>query len=212
MCNNEKYVLPDCIFTCATLSHLKLSRCIFKLPDGTQFPNLVSLQLEHSECFNVNRIFKRIKHLSLDGSSLKNLGSVHSLDVVLNLQSLLYDLKISVKRISYALCLLRNSPKLYEIDIDEVVKVDETARHTTELFDYLSKTGNEVSEALNMIQTVRLRKFKGTSTEMYLIKVILAHSPKLARMVIEQIEESNELLKDLISYHRASPNAEIKYT
>ncbi|KAJ8540018.1 hypothetical protein K7X08_026407 [Anisodus acutangulus] len=142
-----------------------------------------------------------------------NLGSVHKLDVVLNLQSLkIYDLKISVKRISYALCLLRNSPKLYEIDIDEVVKVDETVRHTTELFDYLSKMENDVSEALDMILTVRLGKFEGTTTEMYLIKVILAHPPKLARMVIEQIEESNELLKELINYHRASPNAEIKYT
>lgn len=46
------------------------------------------------------------------------------LDVSLTLQSLrICDLKISVKRIICALCLLRNSPNLIELDIDEVVKV-----------------------------------------------------------------------------------------
>ncbi|KAH0756801.1 hypothetical protein KY290_020294 [Solanum tuberosum] len=267
--NDELYTLPDNIFTCVALTHLKLSRCIVKFPDGTQFPNLVSLQLEDAaidrskqttltlpmletlelkfcvdvdyvhivstklvnlsmlssyaitfQCFNVNPIFRKIKHLCLDGSSLKNLGSVcvsDRLDVSLNLQSLkICDLKISVNRIVYALCLLRNSPNLIELDIDEVVKVDKTVYHTTELFDYLSKAEKEVSEALKLVRTVRLGKFKGTSTEMYLIQVILAHSPKLERMIIQQKvqkpERCNEILKELISYHRASLNAEIKYT
>lgn len=48
MANDEKYVLPHRIFTCETLTYVKLSRCIFKLPIGTQFPNHVSLQLEDS--------------------------------------------------------------------------------------------------------------------------------------------------------------------
>ncbi|KAH0678105.1 hypothetical protein KY284_019190 [Solanum tuberosum] len=247
----------------------KLSRCIVKFPDGNQFPNLVSLQLEDAaidrskqttlilpmletlelkfcddvdyvhivspklvnlsmlssyaitfQCFNVNPIFRKIKHLCLDGSSLKNLESVPMPDrlvVSLNLQSLkICDLKISVKRIICALCLLRNSPNLIELDIEEVVKVDKTVYHITELFDYLSKAEKEVSEALKMVRTVRLGKFKGTSTEMYLIQVILAHSTKLERMIIQQkmqkLERCDEILKELISYHRASLNAEIKYT
>ncbi|WMV22722.1 hypothetical protein MTR67_016107 [Solanum verrucosum] len=267
--NDELYTLSDSIFTCAMLTHLKLSRCIVKFPDGTQFPNLVSLQLEDAaidrskettlilpmletlelkfcvdvdyvhivspklvnlsmlssytitfKCFNVNMIFRKIKHLCLDGSSLKNLESVpmpDRLDVSLNLQSLkICELKISVKRIICALCLLRNSPNLIELDIDEVVKVDKTVYHTTELLDYLSKAEKEVSEALKLVRTVRLGKFKGTSTEMYLIQVILAHSPKLERMIIQQkmqkLERCDEILKELISYHRASLNAEIKYT
>lgn len=49
--NVGKYVLPNRLFTCGTLTQLKLSRCIFKLPDDTQFPNLVSLQLERSKTF-----------------------------------------------------------------------------------------------------------------------------------------------------------------
>uniref|UniRef100_K4BW72 F-box domain-containing protein n=1 Tax=Solanum lycopersicum TaxID=4081 RepID=K4BW72_SOLLC len=272
MANDENYLLPDKIFTCATLTHLKLSRCFFELLDGTQFPNLISLKLEHSKiaghrgleinlylpmletlelrfcvdvdsvylvcpkldnmsivssytvtfrCFNRNPIFARIKHLCLDGSSLKNLGSLSvpdMLDVSLNLQSLrICDIKISIKRISCALCLLRNSPNLVELDIDEVVKVNETICYADELLDYLSEAVNEVSKALRMIRTVRLRKFKGTSTEMYLIKVLLAHSPKLERMIIEQYKRSNvtysyQHLNELLSYCRASPNAEIKYT
>nr|XP_009776189.1 PREDICTED: uncharacterized protein LOC104226001 [Nicotiana sylvestris] len=179
LANHEKYALPYTIFTCSTLTHLKLSRHIFKLPQNTQFPNLVSLQLEHSaldghvgsnrnilllplletlesrfcvdvdrvyisspklvnlsilrsytvtfQCFSLNPILKRITHLWLDGSSLKNLGSVpvpDRLALPLKLQSLkISDLKISVKHISCALCLLRNSPNIYKLGIDEVVKV-----------------------------------------------------------------------------------------
>ncbi|XP_059315439.1 F-box/FBD/LRR-repeat protein At1g13570-like [Lycium ferocissimum] len=259
MANDEKYALPDSIFTCATLTHLKLWRCIFKLPDGTQFPNLVSLQLEHSaidspvgsknttlilpmletlelkfcvdvdsvdmvspklvnlsilssytvtfECFNVNPIFERIKHLCLDGSSLKVAKLLTHFLFYLQYFNLQH--KISVKRITCALCILRNSPNLIELDIDKVVK--------EELFDYLSKAKNEVREALRMIRTVRLRKFKGKTTEMYLIEAMLAHSPKLERMIVEQCKKTNatndnQHLKELGSYHRASPNAEIKYT
>uniref|UniRef100_M1DZC1 Uncharacterized protein n=1 Tax=Solanum tuberosum TaxID=4113 RepID=M1DZC1_SOLTU len=128
-------------------------------------PKLVNLSMLSSyaitfQCFNVNPIFRKITHLCLDGSSLKNLGLVcvsDWLDVSLNLQSLkICDLKISLKRIICALCLLRNSPNLIELDIDEVVKVDKTVYHTTELFDYLSKAEKEVSEALKMVRTVRI--------------------------------------------------------
>uniref|UniRef100_K4BNJ4 Uncharacterized protein n=2 Tax=Solanum lycopersicum TaxID=4081 RepID=K4BNJ4_SOLLC len=269
MANDELYTLPVSVFTCAALTHLKLSRCIVKFPDSNRFPKLVGLQLEEVEidrpkqttlilpmletlelkycddvdyvrivslklvnlsvlstyaitfqCFNVNPIFRKIKHLCLDGSSLKKLGSVcpsDRLDVSLNLQSLkICDLKISVKRIMCALCLLRNSPNLVELDIDEVVKVDKTVYHTIELFDYLSKAEKKVSEALKLIRTVRIGKFKGTVTEMYLVQVILAHSSKLERMIVQQkmqkFERSDEILKELKCYHRASPSAEIKYS
>nr|XP_009766675.1 PREDICTED: putative F-box/FBD/LRR-repeat protein At4g13965 [Nicotiana sylvestris]XP_016484603.1 PREDICTED: putative F-box/FBD/LRR-repeat protein At4g13965 [Nicotiana tabacum] len=106
-------------------------------------PNLVNLSILSSctvtfQCFNVNPIFERIKHLCLDGPSLKNLGSfpvLDMLDVSLNLQHLkIYDLKISVKRISSAICLLQSSPNLRDLDMDEVVKVDdEKVSHRTEL-------------------------------------------------------------------------------
>lgn len=221
MANDELYTLPVSVFTCAALTHLKLSRCIVKFPDSNRFPKLVGLQLEEVEidrpkqttlilpmletlelkycddvdyvrivslklvnlsvlstyaitfqCFNVNPIFRKIKHLCLDGSSLKvrisrsvlfsicfvlifdivinhllllqKLGSVcpsDRLDVSLNLQSLkICDLKISVKRIMCALCLLRNSPNLVELDIDEVVKVRRTSTTTSSIL-YIDSSG-----------------------------------------------------------------------
>ncbi|WMV28737.1 hypothetical protein MTR67_022122 [Solanum verrucosum] len=216
--NEENYMLPNRIFTCATWTHLKLSRCFFRLPDGTQFPNLISLQLEHSkiaghqgsedmlnlpmletlelgfcvgvdsvylvcpkldnmslissytitfQCFNVNPIFAIIKHLCLNGTSLEKLGSVRVPDKLrrpLKLQSLkICDFKISVESISCAFRLLRNSPNLYELEIDEVVKADETSRDSAKLLSYLSMEEDLVNEALKLIQTVRLRKFKGSN-------------------------------------------------
>ncbi|XP_059315547.1 uncharacterized protein LOC132066206 [Lycium ferocissimum] len=237
---NESYVLPNRIFTCGTLTHLKLSRCVFKLPDGTQFPNLISLQLEHSiiaghrsddalnlpldtlnlpmletlelrfcanvdsvnlvspklenmsilssftitfQCFNVNPIFTIIKHLCLNGTSLEKLGLVRVPDKLhrpLKLQSLkICDFKISVESISCAFCLLGNSPNLDEIEIDDVVKVDETLSQTTKLLSYLSKEQSHVNEALRMIRTVKLRKFKGSSFSPPLTKQSMAKKLKV---------------------------------
>ncbi|KAG5604504.1 hypothetical protein H5410_025996 [Solanum commersonii] len=90
--------------------------------------------------------------------------------------------------------------------------VDETIHHTDELVDYFSEAVNEVSEALRIIRTVRLRKFKGTTTEMSLIIVMLGLCLKLERMIIEECKKSNatysyQHLKELLSCRRASPNA-----
>uniref|UniRef100_A0A3Q7GCG4 Uncharacterized protein n=1 Tax=Solanum lycopersicum TaxID=4081 RepID=A0A3Q7GCG4_SOLLC len=274
MANDENYLLPDRIFTCATLTQLKLSRCVFKLPGGTQYPNLISLQLEHSkiadhrgsedtlnlsmlenlelrfcvgvdfvnlvcpkldnmsivssytitfECSNVNPIFARIKHLCLNGTSLEELQTVYMKEMLrrpLKLQSLkIFDFKISVESISCTFYLLRNSPNLHEIEIDEVVKVDETLKDSTKLLFYLSMEEDQVNEALKLIQIVRLRKFKGSSTEMYLIRVLISHSKTLERMIIEQCDNGNatsfeEQLSELLScITRASPKSVVvKYS
>ncbi|KAH0675349.1 hypothetical protein KY285_023150 [Solanum tuberosum] len=273
MANEENYMLPNRIFTCATLTHLKLSRCFFKLPDGTQFPNLISLQLEHSKiaghlgseddlnlpmletlelrfcigvdsvnlvspkldnmsivssytitfyCFNVNPIFAIIKHLCLNGTSLENYTGFMCKTGYTNhkLRGLkICDFKISVESISCVFCLLRSSPILHEIEIDEVVKVDETLRDSMKLLSYLSREEDRVEEALGMIRTMRLRKFKGSSTEMYLIRVLISHSKKLERMIIEQCDKGNatsfeEQLSELLScIPRASPKSVVvKYS
>ncbi|XP_004239345.1 F-box/LRR-repeat protein At3g26922-like [Solanum lycopersicum] len=269
MANDEKYVLPDSIFTCATLTHLKLSMCTFNLPDGTRFPNLISLQLEHSKiaghrgfenklnlpiletlelrfcvdvhsvslvcpklenlsiissytitfrCFFLNPIFSIIKHLCLNGTSLEKLRSAYVEDKLrqpLKLQSLkICNFKISVESIACAVCLLRSSPNLYKIEIDKVAKVDETLNQKRELLSYLSMKKKCVDEALRLIQTLRLRKFKGSRIEMCLIRVIFSHSPNLERMIIEQCGElgnttnyKEKLREQLRSITRASPKA-----
>uniref|UniRef100_A0A3Q7G959 FBD domain-containing protein n=1 Tax=Solanum lycopersicum TaxID=4081 RepID=A0A3Q7G959_SOLLC len=235
-----KYMLPNRLFTCGMLTYLKLSRCIFNLPGGSRFPNIICLHLERSKffrrqgsedmrlnlpmletlkcryctgvdcinmvspeienlflhisytvtlsCFNVNPIFTRIKHLCLNGKSLEvtklpfcfcKLGS--------------FRVPENLRFLSCAFCLLRNSPNLYELDIDEVVKV----RHIViinigrltccylslfflqkaELLSYLSMEQDCMNEALRMVRIVRLRKFKASSTEIYLRSVIISHPP-----------------------------------
>ncbi|KAH0754152.1 hypothetical protein KY290_024422 [Solanum tuberosum] len=204
MDTDGKYVLPDSIFTCSTLTHLKLSRCIFNLPVEAQFPNLVSLQLK---LFSIDRpvgsnnatlILPMLETLELMccfnvHSVNLNLGSVpatNRLDVSLNLQSLkICELKISVKCFSCLLCLLQNCPKLVELDIDLLEKVDATRNHSSELFYYLKAHDQVISEALSTMRTVRLRKFKGTAIEMYLVQVIIDNSPNLKRMNIETVQE-----------------------
>ncbi|PHU05193.1 hypothetical protein BC332_26015 [Capsicum chinense] len=239
-------ILPYLVF-----DHL-FFQCIFKLPDGTKFPNLTRLELEYSKfashresedtlnlpvleilvlrfcadvdsvnlvspnldsmsilssytitfgCFNVNPIFAVIKHLCLNGTSLEKLGSVRVPDRLrrlLKLQSLkLCDFKISVESIRCAFCLLRNSPNLYKIEIHEVVKVDETLRDSKKLLSYLSMEKDCVDEALRMIRTMRLMKFKGSSAEMYLIRVFISHSKNLERMILSSaIKEMPQVLRN----------------
>ncbi|KAH0668993.1 hypothetical protein KY289_023486 [Solanum tuberosum] len=170
MDTDGKYVLPDSIFTCSTLTHLKLSRCIFNLPVEAQFPNLVSLQLK---LFSIDRpvgsnnatlILPMLETLELM-CCFNNLGSVPATNR------------------------LDNCPKLVELDIDLLEKVDATQNHSSELFYYLKAHDQVISEALRTIRTVRLRKFKGTAIEMYLVQVIIDNSPNLKRMNIETEQE-----------------------
>ncbi|XP_075096979.1 F-box/FBD/LRR-repeat protein At1g13570 [Nicotiana tabacum] len=253
MANNKPYALPYAIFSSSTLTHLKLSRCIFELPDVIKLPSLVSLNLELAELasrktvrfphlpmleilkINMSRIcsyteifsfyhvapmLRSIKHLYLAGSFLENSWMVpepERLVQPLNLERLiLYDLEISYKHIYCALCFLRISPKLYELSIRETVRVGDTPSNTTELLsNYFSEPRNLVNEALKMIKTVRLRKFKGSRVEMCLVRLLLAHSLNLEKMIIEQYSRNatrcNEHLKELVSFPRASPKAVLKY-
>lgn len=99
------------------------------------------------------------------------------------------------------------------------LQVDETLKDSTKLLFYLSMEEDQVNEALKLIQIVRLRKFKGSSTEMYLIRVLISHSKTLERMIIEQCDNGNatsfeEQLSELLScITRASPKSVVvKYS
>lgn len=94
------------------------------------------------------------------------------------------------------------------------LQVDETLNQKRELLSYLSMKKKCVDEALRLIQTLRLRKFKGSRIEMCLIRVIFSHSPNLERMIIEQCGKlgnttnyKEKLREQLSSITRASPKA-----
>ncbi|XP_016488395.1 F-box/FBD/LRR-repeat protein At1g13570 isoform X2 [Nicotiana tabacum] len=235
--DSREYELPYGILTCSSLTHLEVfASAVFKPSDCVKFPNLVSLELEDTQIEfapklenltiddidieNLNPIVTSIKHLSLDGSSLKTLAELFHVPadrLVLpqNLQTLkICDLKISVEQFPCALILLRGSSNLYELDLSVAVQVEES--DIRELSSYLSKAESHVNEALSMIQKMRVKEFKGSRAEMYLIKLLLAHSPKLEKMIVEQFKNFNsgeciEHLKELISFPRASTKAVIKY-
>ncbi|XP_009611095.2 F-box/LRR-repeat protein 25-like [Nicotiana tomentosiformis] len=164
--NAGKYSLPCRIFTCSTLTHLKLSRCIFKVPDGTQFPNLVCLELNRSEvdrrrgsegslilpmleilklrcCIGVSRV-------NIFAPKIENLSIVSSYTVTFQCFNV-NPIFTSIKHLCF------NGTSL---------EVDETLSQTTKLLSYLSREENHVNEALRMIRTVRLRKFKGSKEQL----------------------------------------------
>ncbi|PHT37895.1 Protein root UVB sensitive 4 [Capsicum baccatum] len=78
-----------------------------------------------------------------------------------------------------------------EEDANKKLKVDETLRDSKKLLSYLSMKKDCVDEALRMMRTMRLMKFKGSSTEMYLIRVFISHSKNFERVIIEQCNKGN---------------------
>ncbi|KAG5604520.1 hypothetical protein H5410_026012, partial [Solanum commersonii] len=207
MANDEKYVLPDSIFTCETLTYLKLSRCILKHV-GTQFPNHVSLQFEDSAIAYTIGLKKTLNQLMLEILELRFCVDIDSVYLVSPSTRELTHCSVDVPDRS------RQSLKLQSLKIcdfkisveNEVVKIDETLSQRTDLLCYLSMEKDHVNEAMRLIQTVRLRKFKGSSTGMYLIRVLFSHSPKLVRMIIEQCEKLGnpinfkDNLRELLSF------------
>lgn len=66
----------------------------------------------------------------------------------------------------------------------------------------------------NYLRAVKIKGVAGAKVEMQLIKVLLAKSPVLRRMVIDPDIEGDESLKELAQitkFQRASPWAEVVY-
>ncbi|XP_059316443.1 uncharacterized protein LOC132067270 [Lycium ferocissimum] len=67
----------------------------------------------------------------------------------------------------------------------------------------------------NQLKTVEICGVAGTKAEMQLIKVLLAKSPVLVRMVIKpcimEDKKSLKVLTEITKFHRASSRAEVVY-
>lgn len=68
----------------------------------------------------------------------------------------------------------------------------------------------------NHLRTVKFYNVTGADAEMQLIKVLLANSPTLVRMVIEPCEmedkKSFKVLAEITKFQRASSKAEVVYS
>ncbi|KAH0727159.1 hypothetical protein KY284_003024 [Solanum tuberosum] len=117
-------------------------------------------------------------------------------------------------KVAWALCLLRSSPYLEELEIKGPGDL------SGELIDYVPWwTVDEIPASFsdvtyNYLRTVKIKGLVGAGVGMQLIKVLLAKSPVLLRMVIDPYVEGDhslEILAKITKYQRASPQAEVIY-
>ncbi|KAK4715293.1 hypothetical protein R3W88_013631 [Solanum pinnatisectum] len=117
--------------------------------------------------------------------------------------------------VSFALCLIRSSPNLEEIEIEMyVVSHEDYFVHVTrEAVDEIHASFSDMT--FNRLRTIKLSNVAGAGAEMQLIKVLLAKSPALVKMVIDpyrmKAEKSLKVLTEITNFQRASSKAQVGY-
>ncbi|KAM3359261.1 hypothetical protein P3S68_022194 [Capsicum galapagoense] len=186
-------------------------------------PLLAKLSLSHREYylgtgkFNIAKFFEpfsALEHLHLNDMSF----TAGAGEVPTRLSYNLYCVKhLSISSIylsdsdevSYALFLIRSFPNLQSMEIK--VEFDDNdipplESLEVERFSYVT---------FNHLREVKLMQSNGTIPEKQLIKLLLAKSPELLKMLIEPclVEESEtvQILTELTRFQRASSNAEVVY-
>ncbi|XP_019234275.1 PREDICTED: F-box/FBD/LRR-repeat protein At1g13570-like [Nicotiana attenuata] len=113
---------------------------------------------------------------------------------------------------SFALCLIRSSPYIEEIEIEGCVDVDGEYYEPVprDAVDEIPASFSDMT--FYHLRTVKIKSLAGADAEMQLIKVLLAKSPMLVRMVIEPYELEESLKAEITKFQRASSKAEIVYS
>ncbi|KAG5521286.1 hypothetical protein RHGRI_033741 [Rhododendron griersonianum] len=156
-----------------------------------------------------------IEDMHLDGSFLESFAAEN---VPERLPSTLNQLKAlalsdvcysNLDHVSWALCLLRSSPNLHKLQtsILNITPVQDPVVEFLQAQDF-SKF------SLNHLRKVKIRHFSGAEPEMHFVKILLAHSAVLEKMVIlHEQEMSSEkgfaVVKELTRFPRASSKAEL---
>uniref|UniRef100_A0A5B6ZGW5 F-box domain-containing protein n=1 Tax=Davidia involucrata TaxID=16924 RepID=A0A5B6ZGW5_DAVIN len=117
-----------------------------------------------------------------------------------------------LNEVACALLLIRSSPNLHKVTIKAF---GSTIDVTNPVLEFLNVQGySDVS--LNQLREVEMLSISGMKTELEFIKLLLAKSPMLQNMLIEPdsgkvVDKGLMILKEVIQFRRASPNAEIMY-
>ncbi|XP_060214953.1 F-box/FBD/LRR-repeat protein At1g13570-like [Lycium barbarum] len=117
--------------------------------------------------------------------------------------------------LSFALCLIRSSPNLEEIEIEVCVLRDEIYYEPVprDAVDEIPASFSNMT--FNHLRTVKIYNVAGTEAEMQLIKVLLAKSPALVRMLIKprrmKDKKSLKVLAEITNFPRASSKAHVVY-
>ncbi|XP_060214585.1 F-box/FBD/LRR-repeat protein At1g13570-like isoform X1 [Lycium barbarum] len=117
--------------------------------------------------------------------------------------------------LSFALCLIRSSPNLEEIEIEVCVLKDEIYYEVVrrDAVDEIPASFSNMT--FNHLRTVKIYNVAGTKAEMQLIKVLLAKSPALVRMLIKpcrmEDRKSLKVVAEITNFPRASSKAQVVY-
>ncbi|XP_049405438.1 F-box/FBD/LRR-repeat protein At1g13570-like [Solanum stenotomum] len=169
--------------------------------------------------------FPTLEHLHLDYHSLQFLAA-GSGDIEAKLSSPLNYLKClclsyicldELAELSPALCLIRGSPYLQDIQIKiEYVALDKLVVPVS--IDVVNEIPSSFSDVtLDHLRSVKLEGITGTKTEIEFIKLLLSKSPVLLRMLIQQkianvsAETRLKVVTEITKFPRASPKAEVYY-
>nr|XP_016473956.1 PREDICTED: F-box/FBD/LRR-repeat protein At1g13570-like isoform X1 [Nicotiana tabacum] len=116
--------------------------------------------------------------------------------------------------LSYYLCLIRSFPYLESFETEVLNRHDDDVVESLELERFSDVTFNHLKE-------VKLKIFSGITHEMQLIKLFLAKSPVLVRVLIDPLDLCNinlisldsrsEIFAEFSNFFRASPKAEVVY-
>ncbi|XP_015072616.1 uncharacterized protein LOC107016764 [Solanum pennellii] len=121
--------------------------------------------------------------------------------------------------LSFALCIIRSSPNLEETEIKP--RQMETNKSLNNYFEHARwEAFDDIPESFsdmtfNHLRTVKIYDAIGVAAEMQLIKVLLAKSPTIVRMITKPSEtedkKSFEVLAEVTKFQRTSSKAEVVY-
>ncbi|GKB19024.1 F-box/FBD/LRR-repeat protein-like protein [Tanacetum coccineum] len=202
MNTNQRYELPSYVFSCLELRTLKLDNCFFKPPlkfDG--FFKLEDLDLKHINFVALLIAEKIPKWLPHPVNTLKSLTFI-----TLNFGDL--------DQLQGALCLLRNSPNLKKLCINNVQREPQLKDSDAgPVLNYL-ESPDCLDQTLNLLKTVEIKNIEGSRPELLFIKLLLAHSPSLKKFTIKPwgtslCNKSFNIAKDVMQFPRASQKAKM---
>nr|XP_009803869.1 PREDICTED: uncharacterized protein LOC104249193 isoform X2 [Nicotiana sylvestris] len=114
-------------------------------------------------------------------------------------------------KLSFALFLIRSLPCLEYLEIQVYNEDDSGTEESLELKHLSNVTFNHLRE-------VKIELFTGRTSEMQLIKLLLANSPVLVRMLIdrrflddEPLDTRLQVFAEISKFSHASPKAEVVY-
>ncbi|XP_027150860.1 F-box/FBD/LRR-repeat protein At1g13570-like isoform X1 [Coffea eugenioides] len=201
------YLALDNYMICKKLAYVYLA-----LPNGIQ-------QHRQGERISLQELFgcwNTLTNAYLDGRFLKHLAAgiiPERLPTTMDClrQLMLFRISFDLDQTACILCLLQSSLCLqkFEIWIESVADNDVT------VLNYLEEP-SRMNQTIDGLQTVKIRYFKGSKPEVLFIKLLLACSPSLEKIYIEEDEklrlnERLRIAKELMRFSRASTKAEMMF-